>query len=397
MQSTQQNALTLTTIQLSGAISLPVLMAGYFVGINYSSSTGLMQIIFANILLCIAACTYVQVALQHKEITVQIARRFFGKQGGLICSVGMLTIMLGWAVIQLHYMTAAIQALLNLRLVYAPLLYSAITSAFFYVIMMNGLNSFDKLNRILFPIMIALMVFSLIGCKNNYISHPTATLPVFFGVIIILMTASGMLYDLPTYYHNAASTKDARISLLILFMIILPIVQILGLALAKMQLTSDLSGFEMTKIFSSFNNIGLLFLIISSFLTNCLNIYSSVVVIKQFVNVSYKKVLMLVCLLCAASGFISLDHSLISLLEGMNILSEIMLCLILVYVVFYGVNLSSINPKHTKIHSQLLYSVLIIVILSRYLPFSPTNDYFINSALLSIFVMTLYCGLRRYL
>jgi purine-cytosine permease-like protein len=393
----QQNTLTLTTVQLSGAISLPVLMAGYFVGSHYQTDLALIQIIVSNVILFICAYCYAAVAFQHKETTVMLAARFFGERGVVICALGMLMLMLGWSVIQLNYMTSGLTALLNLTSRSSQLALAAASCFLLYLSIARGLHYFAKISQLLMPIFILALGLTLYDSFNTAATSQTLpSFPIMAGFIIIMSTASGLLFDLPTYYRHAVTLKAARQSLTLLFLFIIPGMQCLGVYLAKTYSLATYANNDMTSIFKAFSASGLVFFLLSSFLSNCINWYSAATICNQFIKLRQQVVLPVIAILCFLGSMINITDYLLPLLELINIIGELILCLILVYVFFNGANLKSISLDQTQQHTNILYFILACLLATRVLPIPLAQDSFVTAALLSITLMTITCMRRKF-
>lgn len=383
----KQNTLTLTTVQLSGAISLPVLMAGYFVGSHFSMTTAIMQIVFSNILLFVCSFGYASIAFYHKETTVMLARRFFGTRGVVLCALGMLMLMLGWSIIQMQYMTLGLSALFHDNNLLTRIGSALGCCMLVYITIVRGLNHFAKISRVLLPVFIVALSLTLHSAVQ-IVSKPILTNgSILAGFIIILTTSSGLLYDLPTYYRHASSLKAARLSLSLLFLIFIPGMQVLGMYLA--------SKYSLSNTFESFNTFGLIFFLLSSFLSNCVNWYSAAMICQQFSNFKMKSIFTSIALICFVGALININDSLLPMLEIINIIGEVILCLMLVFLIFNGCSLDRISNSEAKQHTSILYLILFSLLMSRIISLPLLSDTFIATAILSIILMSIYSITRK--
>lgn len=58
MKNLSQSWITMSLLQLSGILSLPILMLGYYLGQHYSWRAGMTQIYLANTILLLVALYY---------------------------------------------------------------------------------------------------------------------------------------------------------------------------------------------------------------------------------------------------------------------------------------------------------------------------------------------------
>src|SRR5689334_9051173 len=108
MKTFNQSWLTLSCLQLSGALSLPVIMVGYYLGHHASLEACLGQIFVGNALLFFISLFYMNVIHQKKMVTIEFAQCLFGSRGSFICAASMAISLMGWSAIQLHLIHSAL-------------------------------------------------------------------------------------------------------------------------------------------------------------------------------------------------------------------------------------------------------------------------------------------------
>jgi len=285
----KQNFIDLTCVQLSGALSLPVILAGSYIGQVGTIAQSLWVIYIGNAMLFLVAIFYLSIINQYKLTTIEFVSYVYGKRGAYICALGMIICMLGWTAIQLNliYTHAA-----------TPLLMALISCVAIVVLGTKQLTNILYLNKIILPVMAGILLYEL----YRYMPEHIVTKPMSMreGITITLMVAVWVGFDMPTFYRHAVRSVDAYISSGILFFIALPMIEMVGV----------LSGDKIL--------LPVAFLMLSAITGSTLNLYSASITLNRVTGISYQVSLIVFCVISAILGLLNIQAMYVSFLESIN-------------------------------------------------------------------------------
>lgn len=397
MNEAKQTALALTAVQLSGAVSLPIILAGYFVGSHYETYSGLLLIAIGNCVLLTLALIYTHMGYRYQYITVELIAKFYGERGILLCGISLLVLLLGWSVIQYHLISVALQTMFGMTQQKYILAGTFVTALATYFAICHGLHRFALINKVLIPAILLVLLLALQQISHRAVTlPPMRELPAIIGLIMIMTTAGGLVFDCPTYYRHAQSLAALRVSLLLLFALIIPVIEVMGFYLAKYSVLA-LDGNSLTGLLQQFNVAGLLFLCVSSLLSNCLNIYSATLVAKHFVAISYNKVLFTFCMISACISLSHSSDSMLTYLEAINCLAGIILLMVVTERLMQGSHLNALSKRQQRRHEYLLYLTIVCVAMLQCVAGLKQYGLFITASMVSMIIMLIDCQVRRLL
>jgi len=379
MSNLKQSWFTLSCLQLSGALSLPVIMIGYYIGQHYSFQQSLQQIMLGNSILFLLSLFYQRVINQKKMLTIEFARHLFGPTGTLICAAGMALSLIGWSAIQMQLIQAASGHTYLVGLLFALLIYFLTCKDLAYLALAN---------KILLPIVGLCLGYLLIFTPTAVPSNlEIKAEPFKLGLMMVITAGSGLVFDLPTFYRHAATPKAALLSLTIIFLISLPLIETLGIYLAT-HYPQNNSWIQ--SLLNSINLPSLFFLILSGLLGTCLNLYSATMVVNRILGFSYKKTLFFCCFISALLSQLNLEKQFSFFLEIINLNAEVITVLILTYVAFKGASLPQPTSGQKKMHQSIFYLALVYAIATRVFRLSVFHDLFLDTAFISFSLMLSY-------
>lgn len=272
-----QNWLQLATIQVAGAICLPILMIGEQLGRTYGFKTAIISILLGNSFLCVIAIITALMAYQFKEYTIENAIRYFGVTGTKLLGCNMLLSLIGWFAIQLNVISLSIEKSCLLLFGYQiPItMLNMIIGLGITLASLCGVESIKKIANISMPFFIGTMAIALLQTLQNPTITPTNIINSYQGVSLVIATAIMAVIDLPTYYRFAKSSKDSVISIVILFIITIPLLEIIGAYIALHN-----QGTNILETLTAHHNVIwqlwiFLFLILAGWTTNNMNLYSA--------------------------------------------------------------------------------------------------------------------------
>lgn len=379
MSTLKQSWFTLSCLQLSGALSLPVIMIGYYLGQHYSLENCLIQIVLGNLSLFFLAAFYITVISKNKLLTVELAQCLLGPGGTALCAAGMVLSLLGWSAIQIHLLAATTSHF------YLAVLGSAL---FLYFLTCKNLAYLARINKIILPFLVGSLGYFLVTAPQAGVTTPQlGTEPFKLGLVMILTAGSGLVFDLPTFYRHAATPRQAILSLALIFLLSLPLIEGLGIYLAAHYSNN---GNWLQSFINSFNLPTLFLLISSGLLGSCLNLYSATMILNSTLGFSYRKMLFLCCGLSALLSLINLEQKLSVFLEIINLNAEIITVLIFIYVFFKGSQLPHPKPAQKRMHQAIFYLTIGFASCTKIFRLSLFNDLFLDTAFISCALMTIY-------
>lgn len=277
LTDTNQSVWDLTSIQLAGWTSLPILATSILI-LEHNSIVGAVLTIFiGNIILWFIRLGIIAMSHQKRKSTLDISKDYLGHFGGYCIAILLLVSTLIWFVVQT---TAASQSLTDL----IPFqendqidqftqisVFLGIASAF---LCMNGISILKKLCTYSFPFLILaffVIIFSLPDLTLKENGNPLSLA----GLSLVLATNLGITADMPTFFRHSKSWNTSVKALTLIQIISL----ILGLC--SIYFTSVISQhFEVNKLLlteehSLFSYALLFFIIVSVLCANVANVYSA--------------------------------------------------------------------------------------------------------------------------
>jgi purine-cytosine permease-like protein len=373
------SCLDLTYIQVSGALSLPVMLIGYVLGQHFSIQESLMPIFIGNAVLCVMACLYMPVIQQHNMTTIDFATYLFGQRGALLCALGMVTSLVGWSAIQLH---------LSSSIFSYPMIGILIMTMVVMLVSAKEINGLANVNKLLLPALIASLLYLLFSTTGSpAIMKLNAPLSLQVGIVLVITAGCGIIFDLPTFYRFSQSTKSGTKSLLILFLMAYPLIEGFGVYLSRLALGS---GTDVSQFLQQFNRVSLVFLLLSGMIASCLNLYSASIIINRTTKLSYLKSLVIVSVCSGLLAFIDIQEHYALFLEIMNVCAEILGVLVLTYIVIHRVAMPAPSVTQKKMHLLFFLVSMFAIIFSRLNQFSLTGDLFLDVGILTSFFMVVY-------
>ena len=276
----------LAIIQIAGVICLPILMIGEQIGRSYEFFYAITSIIIGNLLLCILAIITSFMAFSFKQYTIKNAQIFFGFFGTKLLGISMIISLIGWFAIQLSVISLSIEKIMLLIFNVAP--YVAIINVVVGLVLIItarfGIYLIKKVSTFFIPFFIIVMFISLVKSIQNPIVQVASNNKSYCAISLVIASAIMAVIDLPTYYRFSRSKKDSFISLVILFIIVVPILEIIGMFIglhgSGSNILESLTN-NQNKVFQFFI---LMFLILSGCTTNNMNLYSATTTLNYFFN-----------------------------------------------------------------------------------------------------------------
>lgn len=275
----------LTSIQIGGAICMPVLMVGQQIAMYHGLSAAFFAIALGNLFLFLIGIPYIHLAYEKKISTMQNAIACFGKAGTWVVGISMLVALIGWFAIQLQLVALSSSHLLNicfgshgLNSISLIILWGAIMT----IMALYGLRGINLLADLSMPLLILTIGYASLKASYMPIRAPSTEIGLLKGMTLVIASTLLVVIDIPTYYRHSKSKKDGLLSLFLLYCFATPLIQIVGAYIAMhshgtgvMDMFSEQGGLWWQIWVSSF-------LILAGWTTNNTNIYSAAVTLESF-------------------------------------------------------------------------------------------------------------------
>jgi purine-cytosine permease-like protein len=273
-----QNWAHIAALYIGGAVSLPVIMAGYTLAKQYGLLAALLSIILGNIFLLIPGLIISHIGIKLRIPTVSVAAKLFGQKGLALFSLVMLIIMTGWSALQLDFMSSLLKNLLNNFGLFCPQI--IIISALGILLTLctqRGLKVMGILAGILTPILVIILIAALYKTQVSQILQ--CAIPslnsIIIGIPLIISATIALIVDLPTYVRTLPTFKETTKLLLLTLLVGMPLVQGIGGLLACSPSPTLINNLMSGNIIWSF--LITLCFILSGLIANMANIYSAAI------------------------------------------------------------------------------------------------------------------------
>ncbi len=313
--TTKQNWITLSTIQIGGAICLPMILIGFELSKTNSLMGCLFSIAIANSILFALGMIASKMSVSFKKTTGQLAVSYFGLFGRFLFAGVLFISMCGWFSIQTEIMVQDVSQLINC---FDPLYGIIILSLFIGVINVFGISSIARFSNATVPLMIATLVIvvaSNFSLKNDLFTEKTNYVQT-TALSLLLSSCIACIFDFPTYFRHAKDKKEAYKATGIIFFVGIPLIEILGVLIGKTTLEQSLIE-ALSAVKMPFWNIWIfLFILLCGLSTNTANLYSAVKGLQCiFTGLSEQKATLVAVIFCIGLSFLKITSHLTLFLE----------------------------------------------------------------------------------
>lgn len=274
-----QNWRQLASLQIGGAICIPMIMVGHALRHTYGAISAYVAIVIGNILLLGLALLMFRTSYPKRRTTMEQASLYFGQKGILLLTFAMVTSMLGWFGIQLHLISQSLLDILSEGLgreMFSLFWLNIGLGCLITGVALYGIQALNQLANFSLPILILTLGYALYMQESKSIEE---VIPFSWkGISLVLAAAIAAVIDLPNYFRHARSSKDGQISLLLIFGLALPLIEATGVYLAS-QGSGDEQLLDHLKNPACpwWNGWLAFFLLLAGWTTNNTNLYSGAV------------------------------------------------------------------------------------------------------------------------
>lgn len=297
----KQNWWQLTAIQVGIIICLPAIMVGHVLYKQAGLEAALGGLFGGSLLLWGLALLSLKLCLQRPAVIMEIAEVYMGKNGQKLCGLAFACSLCGWFAIQLNLMSQTVYVFLvsiNVASFIYPWIITVCLGLLITLLVSRGIKMIGIFANIALP----LMIFTLAYVVYTLVENPLESSIMqkrwnlsFAPIALMISSKLAGLVNLPTYYRYAYSSKDAYISVSLVYLFFLPLVGVVGVILAIF--APSLSLIEaITQSGNDFFELwAVIFLVFAGWTTNNGNLFSGAMALSCFTyqKISEKKLILI--------------------------------------------------------------------------------------------------------
>lgn len=314
----------MTSIQIGGAICMPVLMIGEQLGRAYGFGFAAAAILIGNGLLFILGMFMANMSFDTKANTVENARSYLGTAGIWLLAFNMIISLTGWFAIQLNLISLSIIKGVALICGYnlSVTLVNILLGTLIVLVALFGIKALIRLADITMPLLVGTLIYAIYNAWAYGISAVAPIQSSLHGISLVFATAIMAVIDIPTYYRFARTRIESFVSIGLLFLIVLPVLQLIGVYIVLHS-----GGNTLVDVLT--NGGGLLwqlwvlfFLVFAGWTTNNANLYSATIALQTlFPRISY-----IICtLIIGGLGIVASCFDLLSSFESVLTMMSMMI------------------------------------------------------------------------
>lgn len=273
----------LSMIQIGSVICLPIIMVGQILCQTYGFASAIAAILAGNLVLFFFGLVSAKMSYEKRKTTPENAFEYFGEKGVVLFALTMGLSLLGWFAIQINMMSLGVVDLLSLEPA-NPMVQCTLNicmGALITLVGFFGLRALNLFADLSVPLLILTLLYALWTQQGEAKEQVAYSNFSFGGISLVIAVIIGHIFDLPTYFCQARSPRDTWISILIIFGLTLPMIEISGV-----YLTYKGSGHTILEVLKGenspiWNAWVAVFLVLSGWATNNLNLYSGIVCLES--------------------------------------------------------------------------------------------------------------------
>lgn len=286
------NYARLAAIQTGIYIGVSAVMAGHALCRNVGFYGALVAIIVGSSVLCAFSMLLANLAVKSRKILIELIEVYFGRAVAQFSGLGFAIALIGWFALQLELMSHAVYFLYPSipLLAYQFLFGSCVT-----ISVLKGLNVIGRLANWCVPIAISIMIYTLYSIYDA--TTPTFPSEInFAGILMVISFSIIGVIDTPTYFVNSRIIKDAYIAIAIVYLLLLPFLAFVGVALASYTNVDDFVKGLMMLGGGIWQFFIILFIVFSGWTANNGNLYSAALAIAPVYTINNNlRILILGC------------------------------------------------------------------------------------------------------
>lgn len=267
----------LLSIQAGGTICLPVIMVGGLVCQKFGWLSALLSVGFGNLFLLIIGYLLASLSTYRPQSTVEHAVSYFGNRGRLLLASLMMFSMLGWFGIQINVMSLSCAQFFNMLGIAIPDLFLNIgIGIIISCVMCLGMKAMKGLSYVSAPLLGLTLLYATFSSGGVIPLAAPLAISWLGGLSLIIGANIAAVIDLPTFFRHAKSSRDAKTCILLLYGLVVPFIEIVGIYLSAVTGGSSILDVLQTGHGPLWAMWISCFVLLSGWATNNANLYSSV-------------------------------------------------------------------------------------------------------------------------
>lgn len=271
----------LVLVQAGGVICLPVFIIGHALAKTYGIYSAILAIYLGNFLLLLMGAVTARASFENRKSTAECAIDVFGSKGYQLFSFAMVFSMIGWFAIQMNIMTSSLNGFLDEPfMLYLNLLFGMIIT----LVAIKGMKSLTFIASCSMPFLILTIGYALVASSGNPTIVTASEDLSFGGISLVIACGIAAVIDLPTFFRLAKTKKDSVIAACLLFGLVLPLIESVGLYLFLQNSSENITQVLLQENSPFYWKIWVIcFLILAGWTTNNANLYSATVSLETLI------------------------------------------------------------------------------------------------------------------
>lgn len=269
----------LASLEVGGAVCLPVIMVGHALGFTYGLKAAVLAIFMGNALLLLLALVHAKMSLENRLATADNASLYLGSVSSKAFAAILLIAKGIWFAIQLDMIVLSLEAVA--KGAFNPLFARLLLGGAMIAIALCGIRALSRLSTLAMPLLIATMVAAAYFASGSEPVLLTKNLSA-GGISLVLAAAITAVIDMPTYFRHSRSLNDSALATVVLF-ISIALVEGLGVYLCSRHPSSTIVATLQQAHFPLWNLWIALFFTLAGWTTCNTNLYSATACLKTLV------------------------------------------------------------------------------------------------------------------
>lgn len=401
----RQNWRQLASVQVGGAICLPLLLVGYELAKYQDPASTVWSIVWGNLFLFGLALVAGFLSLKRETTTAEHAFFYFGRYGKGFFGLTLALSMLGWFAIQAQCMGTDLYQLVNQIDPHFStnsqewiLIFSLSLAALIIMGAFWGLTFLTRMADLCVPLLVLTIGYAVYLVDQVSLIEQMFKTPVSWwdgkGVSLVFASSIAATIDLPSFYRHANHPKAVVWASVSTYLVAMPLVQLAGVCLYHGTHAATIGEALSYSAAFEWKVWVVVFMLIAGWTTNNVNLYSASLSLRSLSKkLSFSTAMGIAGLMGMGLITIPLLESFASVLDLMGIFVVAMGGVILTaYLLEAGGY--AVNP----ILSWLAWLVGMVVGLSSWLDLlsiAGSGAPVLDAGLVSAFILIISYGLQR--
>ncbi|CUI15674.1 Conserved putative membrane protein [Candidatus Protochlamydia naegleriophila] len=288
----RQNWRQLASVQVGGAICLPLLLVGYELAKYQDPASTVWSIVWGNLFLFGLALVAGFLSLKRETTTVEHAFFYFGSYGRVFFGITLALSMLGWFAIQAQCMgTDLYQLVKQLDPHFSAnsqewiLIFSLILACLIIMGAFWGLTFLTRMADLCVPLLVFTIGYAVYLVDQTPLIEQMVKIPANWwdgkGVSLVFASSIAATIDLPSFYRHASHPKAVVWASISTYLVAMPLVQLAGVFLYHGTHAATIGEALSYSAAFGWKVWVVLFMLIAGWTTNNVNLYSALLSLRS--------------------------------------------------------------------------------------------------------------------